>query len=356
MEPQNKQNALGLKEKAELVYGCFAWYFELGTDLVALVFLPRGLMVANASAIVAAYCFTLFLYSQRGDPRQFCMATMGLHIFYDTFCWSFGDGRKHPSLFMMEFVDAVFRSPFSLFLQLTAIFDGEEGGATAVLLVSTFSSLVQEAKAQSEIENCEHLFRGQIETLMSKKAFVITLTRTVEIVARQLVLAFVQSASKWLGIVAIAGSAVVMSLLTFLDPDSMPSSALVNFFVLPFVNVRGWTTDIGWKPVGLPRCFFYSTRLVENVLLCAVTIAFWREAALDIWNRWWVLGVVGIVCNVILLPMVFVTTRLVSRDPNWVHPSARQAADVQTASDAKAGPTADTTDTTQVAPTQESAV
>lgn len=323
MQAESKETISTLKGRAELLYGCFAWYLELGTDLVALVFLPKGLMVANLCAIVAAYSFTLFLYAQRGDGRQFCMATVGLHICYDTFCWSLGENRKSPSLFMMEFVDAVFRSPFSLFLQLTAVFDGDEGVATAFLFLSVFSSLAQEAKAQGEIENCEHLFRGQIESLFSKKSVIITFTRVIEIAARQIALAFAQSASKFLGVASIAFSAVLMSLLTFLDTNSLPSSALVNFFALPFINVRGWTTDIGCKPVGLPRPAFYSIRILENVGLCGITAIWWRDAAADLWRRWWVLCIVGITCNVLLMPTIYFTSRRVSRDPQWVHPSAR---------------------------------
>lgn len=314
---------MGYADKAELVYGCLSWYFELGTDLVALFFLPMGLMVANLSAIAAAYGFTIFLYSQRGDPRQCCMAVFGLHILYDTCYWSLKEDRKHPSLFMMEFVDAVFRSPFSMFLQLTAIFDGEEGDATLILLISTLSSLLQEAKAQCEIENCEHLFRGQLENMKNAKAGLIVATRLVEIASRQLALAFVQSVSQWLGIVWVLCSAVLMATLTFFDPDSLPSSAVVNFFALPFVNVRGWTTDMGWKPVGLPRKVFYSLRFTENMLLVIVAVVIWSDESIAVWNRCQALCLTGIVCQAFLLPMVMLTTRFVQRDPKWLHPSAR---------------------------------
>jgi len=185
---------------------------------------------------------------------------------------------------------------------------------------------------------------------MSKKALAVALTRTIEIAARQIVLAFAQSATNWLGIVFIACSAVVMSLLTFLDSDSLPSSAVVNFFALPFVNIRGWTTDIGWKPVGLPRCFFYSVRFVENIALCVLTVVCWRDAAVDIWNRWWILCIVGIVANVMLLPMVFLTTHLVSRDPKWVHPSARPTMDKAAASDIEARAKTDKEPVQRIAP------
>merc|ERR1719426_601121 len=77
----------------------------------------------------------------------------------------------------------------------------------------------------------------------------------------------------------------------------------------------------------MPRPFFYLFRSVENAILCTVTVIWWSEAAADIIQRWWLLCVIGIVCNAMLLPMVFLTTRSVYRNPSWVHPSARATAD-----------------------------
>merc|ERR1712186_110725 len=99
-----------------------------------------------------------------------------------------------------------------------------------------------------------------------------------------------------------------MPLLTLLDRNSFPSSAAVNCFVLPFVNVRGWTTDLTWKPVGLPRNVFYPMRLIENTLLIAITVLGWKDASKDIWSRLWPLCILGIACNTMLLPMVYLTT------------------------------------------------